>query len=135
MKSLDGRLIHLIGNRVLAITGESIHARSDQKVGSQLLRRAEQLEYIALAVSDMYAALRLCKQSGRLTQIFQPTKALLFLDRNPCRVDRPLQRIAALELFATPCSDPLKTCSGVILNGEAHEHVDGRRDQEMDRAP
>ena len=32
------------------------------------------------------------------------------------------------------CSDPLISCSGVILLGDTHEHSDGRRDQAMDSA-
>ena len=32
------------------------------------------------------------------------------------------------------CTDPVKTCSGVILSGDTHEHVDGRRDQALDGA-
>jgi hypothetical protein len=32
------------------------------------------------------------------------------------------------------CNDPVIFCSGVILNGETHEHTDGRRDQALDSA-
>ena len=31
------------------------------------------------------------------------------------------------------CSDPVKTCSGVNLMGDSLEHIDGRRDQTLDR--
>jgi hypothetical protein len=33
------------------------------------------------------------------------------------------------------CNDPLISCSGVILNGDTHEPVDGRRNQTLDGPP
>ena len=39
-----------------------------------------------------------------------------------------------LEEVTRSCTDPLNFCSGVILIGETHEHLDGRRDQAMDSA-
>jgi Winged helix-turn helix len=31
--------------------------------------------------------------------------------------------------------NPLSSCSGVILTGDTHEHIHGRRDQTLDSAP
>jgi hypothetical protein len=49
-------------------------------VRSQLLRRAEQIENIALLIADMHTTLRLSEQLSRGAQVLQPAKT--FLDRS-----------------------------------------------------
>ena len=50
MQPLDRDLIHLVGDRVIAVSGQTIDAGPDQKVGSNLLCRAEKLVDVALAI-------------------------------------------------------------------------------------
>jgi hypothetical protein len=70
------------GDGLRSTIGQTVGARTYQKVCSQLLRRAEQIENIALLITDMHTTLRLSEQSGRGAQILQPTKTLLFFDRS-----------------------------------------------------
>ena len=66
---------------------------------SQLLRHAEQIEDVALLIADVYRTLRLPKQHGRGTQVFQPAHALLFLDGSVMRLSF---RLPAFECLAAP---------------------------------
>ena len=58
MQSFDPDLAHLVGDRVLAVPGQAIHAGPHEKVGSDVLGFTEQLVDITFPVADVNAALR-----------------------------------------------------------------------------
>ena len=82
--------------------GEAVDAGADQEVRAQVLRQAEELVDVALAIADVDAALRRADQLGRAAQVVEPADALLLVDRHAGRVDLPLQRRRALELVPRP---------------------------------
>jgi hypothetical protein len=68
MHAFDRGFRHLRRDRMLAVAGKTIDAGPEQEPRIAFLRRAEQLENVALAVADMNTAIR--SQSGRrLTDI------------------------------------------------------------------
>ena len=85
--------------------GEAVDAAADQEVRAQVLRQAEELVDVALAVADVDAALRRADQLGGAAQVVEPADALLLVDRHAGRVDLPLQRRRALELVPRPDFD------------------------------
>jgi hypothetical protein len=72
---------------------------------AQLLRQAEQLIYVALAIPDMNATLRITQQLRRLAQVLQPADALLLFDRYPRGIDPALQSVRAVKLVSVPKLD------------------------------
>jgi hypothetical protein len=56
MQPFDLRLRHFFGDRMLAVTRQTVNARAHQEVRAQIVRLAEQLVNIAFAVANMYAA-------------------------------------------------------------------------------
>lgn len=102
MKALDGDLIHLVGDRVLAVTGPSIDAAAHDEVRAEVMGQREQFVDVALAVTDMHATVRRGKQRCGLAKVLQPAEALFLLDRDAGWVDLVLERIRALELLPRP---------------------------------
>src|ERR1044071_8704955 len=95
MSPLDRSITHLIRDCMVAIAGQTVHASPHEKVSIQFCSCAKQLVNITLAVPDMDASTRVTEQLRGLPQILKPSKALFLLDRNPGRIDLPLQGIAA----------------------------------------
>src|SRR4051794_35901610 len=87
----DRHFVHRAAERVRPVSREAIDATPDQEVRPELLRQAEQLVDVALAVADMDAPFRLAEQQGGLAHVVQPPDALLALDGHPGRIDLPLQ--------------------------------------------
>lgn len=109
MQTLDGDLAHRVGDRVPTVAGQPIDATAHDEVRAEVVSQAKQLVDVALAVADMDAAARRPEQRRRLTQVLQPAKALLLLDRHAGRIDLALECVRAFELFPRPelhCSQP-----------------------------
>lgn len=102
MQSLGGHALHLCGDGLIPISGETIHTTSYEKASSRLLRGAEQFVDVAPPISDMHTALGFAEQSGGLLQVFQPAKAFLFLNRDAGWIDLTLQCIRTFELASGP---------------------------------
>jgi hypothetical protein len=64
---------------------------------AQLLGEAEHLVYVALAILNMNATLRITQQLRRLASVLQPADALLLFDRYARGVDPALQRVRAVK--------------------------------------
>jgi hypothetical protein len=56
VKTISLNLIHLIGNRVIALASQTIHAGSHQEVCPKLVGHAKKLEDVAFAIADMNAS-------------------------------------------------------------------------------
>jgi hypothetical protein len=56
MQPFDLRLRHFFGDRMLAVTRQTVNARAHQEVRAQVARFAEQLVNIAFPVANMYAS-------------------------------------------------------------------------------
>ncbi|MNY37369.1 hypothetical protein D3C86_1719290 [compost metagenome] len=102
MQTPHANIGHFVSDRVTAIASQSVDAGSHQEVSSELIGQAEQLVDVALAITDMHAALGLVDQGVRLAQVRQPLDAFLLFNRNTRRVDLAFQRAGALELLTTP---------------------------------
>jgi hypothetical protein len=55
MVAANGLTFHLLGDRRVALAAQPVHARADQKMGLGLLVGTEELEDVALAISDLNA--------------------------------------------------------------------------------
>jgi len=102
MNCLDGLWSHLVGNRMISVSGEAVDAGSHQKMRSCLLCGAEQLVDVALAVSARDTALRLSEEGRGLPQVLPPAEAFLFFDGPSGGVNALLQRVTACELLSGP---------------------------------
>ena len=101
MQPLDRNLLHLIGDGVLAISGQPVHAGAHHEMRSHLLCRAEQFVNITLPIADVDTAARLVEQRCGLAQVLQPAKSFDF-DRYPSGIDLLLQRVASVKLIPAP---------------------------------
>lgn len=102
MQALDSDLAHRVGDRVTAVTGQSVDAAAYDEVCAEVMGETEQFIDVALAVTDMDAAARHTEQRRRLTQVLQPAKASLLFDRHAGRVELAFERVRALELLPRP---------------------------------
>jgi len=78
------------------VARESVHAGPEQKVRARLLRDAEQLIDITLAIPDVHTTFRLLKKRCRLLHVLQPAIAFLLLNGHTGRIDLLLQGVTAL---------------------------------------
>ena len=83
MQALDRDLVHLVGDRVVAVPGQPVDAGPDQEMGSGFPGRAEQLVDVALAIADVDAASRLAEKLRGLLDVLQPADALLLARSEP----------------------------------------------------
>jgi len=91
-----------------------------------LVRRAEEFEDVAFAISDMYATRGCVEDLCGLTHVFQPAIAFLLLNGHPGGVDFLFERIGALELFAGPELDgrqPQRESGGGDGQARMHENA------------
>jgi hypothetical protein len=102
MQSLDGDLIHFVGNRVVPVPRQAVDTGPDQEVRSDLLRHTEKFVDVAFAITDVDASTWIVQKLSRLLQILQPPDAFLPLDGNPRRVDLFLERGGRFECFPSP---------------------------------
>jgi hypothetical protein len=102
VKTFDLHVIHFIGDRVIAVSGQAIDAGSHEEVRSDLLRCAKEFVDVAFAVADMNAPFRLSEQFRSLLQVLQPADTLLLLDRHPRRIDLLFESGGPFELFPGP---------------------------------
>jgi hypothetical protein len=65
------------------VPGERIHTGSQQKLPAGILRCAEKLVNVALAICDVHAASGVGQQPHGLLQIIETANALLLFDRYP----------------------------------------------------
>src|SRR6266403_1155537 len=96
---------HLIGDRVLTVTGTTVDAGAKHEMRTCIAGLAKQLIDVTAAVADVYASCRIAKQRGRLPQIVHPAHTFLVLDRHASRIDVPLEFGTAFELLACPKLD------------------------------
>ncbi|MDF0584969.1 hypothetical protein [Bradyrhizobium yuanmingense] len=99
MEPFDGDLVHFVGDRVIPVSSQAVDAGPDQEMSSGLLRCAEKLVNVTLAISDMDASSRMIQELRRLLEIFQPPDAFLFLDGKPDRIDLLLSAAVPLNFF------------------------------------
>jgi hypothetical protein len=71
-------------------------------MATHLPGQAEQFINIALAISDVHAAIRIVEQRGGLADVLQPADAFLFLDRYARRINAALKLIGAVKLVTIP---------------------------------
>ena len=71
---------------MVAVSRQPVDTRSDQEVGPEVLRGAEQLVDVALTIADMDACGRIVEQRGGLAQVLQPAKALFLFDGHAGRL-------------------------------------------------
>ena len=102
MQPLDRDLIHLVGDRVISVSGQAVDTGPDQEMRSDLLGRTEKLVDVALAITDMDASSWITEKLRGLLQIFQPPNAFLLLDRNTRRIDLLLERGGPFEFLPGP---------------------------------
>src|SRR5262249_21246030 len=102
VKTSSLNLIHLIRNRVITATGQTIDTGSHQEARPKLMGFAKRLEDVPYAIADMNAPPRLSEQFGRLLHVLQPPDAFLLLDRYPSRIDLLLERGGSLEFLPGP---------------------------------
>lgn len=70
MRSLDGDLIHFLGDRLIPVSCQTVDTGSDQEVRPDLRRSAEQFVDVAFAITDMDAPSRLFQKLSRLASGF-----------------------------------------------------------------
>ena len=102
MQTLDPDPSHFISDRAISIAGKPVNTGADQEMGAGGLGHTEQFVDVAFAVANMDAPCRITHQTCGLTKIFQPMDAFLLLDRNPGRIDLPLERGCSLEFVPGP---------------------------------
>ena len=91
MRAAGRDVLHHLRDGGSAVLGQAAEVAADQEVRAQILRQAEQLVDVALAVADVDTALRLADQLGRASEIVGPANALLLIDRPARRVELSLQ--------------------------------------------
>jgi hypothetical protein len=69
MQPPDRNLLHFIGDRVLAISGQPVHAGAHQEMRSHLPCRTEQFVNITLPIADVDTAPRLVEERSGLAQV------------------------------------------------------------------
>src|SRR6266403_1526951 len=102
MQPFDRNLVHFIGDRVIAVSGQAVDTGPHQEMRSDLLCRAEEFVDITLAITDMDASTWITQQFHGLLQIVQPPDALLFVDWHARRIDLLFERSGPLELLPGP---------------------------------
>jgi hypothetical protein len=70
MKSSDARVAHFIGDRMVAITRQTVDTSSYQEMRSDFLPRAKEFVDVALAIADMNAFLWFTEKHCRLLDVF-----------------------------------------------------------------
>src|SRR5689334_12438222 len=124
---------------MIPVSRQAIDAGPDQKMGANLLRRAEELIDIALTVSDVDAARRIAQDCTGLLEVLQPADALLLLDGNPRQVDSVLERRCSLEFLAGPELDrgqsKWKTFAGHCKTGMHQDAANGVRPKTSSLVP
>lgn len=100
MRSFDGDLVHLVGDRVISIPSQTVNASPNHEMRSSFSSRAEQLIDVVFAITDMNALSRIAKQLRGLPDIVQRPNALLLLDRNAGRIDLLLKCGGPLDFFS-----------------------------------
>src|SRR3569833_1616168 len=90
MQPQGGFMLYFRRDGLFPIFSKPIHTCPHKKVRSSFLCCAEQLVDIALPIAYMHTPRRLANQSRGLPQVFQPPKALLFLDRHAGWIDLTL---------------------------------------------
>jgi hypothetical protein len=68
MKSSDARVAHFIGDRMVAITRQTVDTSSYQEMRSDFLPRAKEFIDVALAIADMNAFLWFTEKHCRLLE-------------------------------------------------------------------
>lgn len=102
MRTRTRSLTHFALYGVVAAASQSIDNGSDDEVGAKIPGEAIEFVNVAFSVTDVNTAIRLPQQGDRLTEIIEPANTLLCFDRDPRRVDLPLELGSALELIAVP---------------------------------
>lgn len=92
MNTLDRRVLHFGGNRMISIARQPIDACADQEMGAEIMGHAEELVDVTLTVADMHATARIPEQDDGLPDVVQPAETLLLLDGNPRGIDLLPQR-------------------------------------------
>jgi hypothetical protein len=105
MGAPEGFALHLLGDRRVALAGESVHAGVDQEIGPHFFRGTEQLKDVTLAVADVDTPRRIAQFLRGLGHVLEPAITLLPLDRDASETDLLLERIGPLELLACPGLD------------------------------
>src|ERR1039458_10746829 len=67
-----------------------------------MLSQTEQFVDVALPISDVHTASRVCQQFRGLSQVLRPANALFLFDRHTRRINPTLQRIRAVKLVSVP---------------------------------
>ena len=117
MQPLDRNLLHLIGDGVLAISGQPVHAGAHQEMRSHLLCRTEQFVNITLPIADVDTAPRLVEERSGLAQVLQPAKAFLDFYRYPSGINSLLQRVASVKLIPAPELDRAQSQGYTVRSG------------------
>src|SRR6266702_7642167 len=74
-----------------------------------MLSQTEQFVDVALPISDVHAASRVCQQFRGLSQVLQPANAFFLFDRHTRRINPSLQSIRAVKLVSVPEFDRRQT--------------------------
>src|ERR1700739_1786819 len=72
MQPPDRNLLHFIGDGVLAISGQPVHAGAHQEMRSHLMCRTEQFVNITLPITDVDIVPRMFHERGGLPQLSPP---------------------------------------------------------------
>src|ERR1017187_10792200 len=74
-----------------------------------MLSQPEQFVDVALPISDVHTASRLCQQFRGPSHVLQPPNALFLFDRHTRRINPSLQSIRAVKLVSVPEFDRRQT--------------------------
>ena len=102
MPPADDSALHFLGNSSLVWAAQAVRAGPEQKVGLFVARGTEQLENVALSITDGNTPLGDCQLSNGQAKGFDPTDTLFLLNRDSGWVHASFERVGALEGCSCP---------------------------------
>ncbi len=104
-------LIHLPRNRVVTIPRQAVNDGANQEVGAKVLAQAIEFVNIAFTISNVHTAIREAQKSNGLSQVIEPSNALLAFDGNTGRIYFPFELSRPFEFVSIP---ELHRCQGLL---------------------
>lgn len=111
-------LTHFALHGVVAAAGEPVDNGTDDEVRAKFRGKAIEFVNIALSIANVNTPIGSPQESDRLAQIIEPANTLFYLDRDPRRVDSPLELRRAFELVPVPEFDRGQTARKPLLGDD-----------------
>ncbi len=90
MRTGTRSLTHFALHSVVTVAGKPIDDGANDEVGAKILGEAIELINVAFSITNVNTPIRSPQRGDRLTEIVEPADTLLCIDRDPRRVDLPL---------------------------------------------